>query len=367
MWLLLARPTGSARCWDATTKEHHRLLRSDAAAITRLPACDYANEDVADASARGELRPRVGSGRCGTTDVDMLVFLHNQKAGGTTVKGALIELCRACESWVCWFPDGPLASLRRWTEALVPSSLRGAGYIDRWFALPQHARNATRVLFGDRDQTIAACHFVDTRCVYAINVREPLSQMISHYNYFCVDGAEGQHKWSDAQRAQGYCDAGFERWSVGAIPLVPRLSGLRSFANRSVMQAACRVAVSNVLHPCMWAMLVDDFASLIGVFGRKLGAPWSAKLLGTLKAKNTNAGLHPRRRRHLGASQSLEDGKHLPRARRIQKAMLVPIRLAAMRERWARSAVLNTTFIIHEKVARASTKARWERRPLLTC
>lgn len=195
IWPLLLGST-AARCWNASAKQP--LPTAPGRCDIRLPACDadesgaaWDNKHERDTSAK---KQRDVDG-CEPSRVDHLVYVHNQKAGGTTFKDALIRLCHRCD-WVCWLPEVTWIPLRRWTEALVPHEVRSASYVEQWLALPQHARNATRVLLADRGRAMLACQRVDGRCVYATNVREPVSQMISHYNCklaqiecACVSGA----------------------------------------------------------------------------------------------------------------------------------------------------------------------------------
>lgn len=146
---------------DATDKlslwlsSHPRARGGDEPCIVRLPPRGGIN------ATGGRIRGgALEDPNCATARVDTLVYAHNQKAGGTSVKDALVKLCSRCR-WVCWFPQ--LSGLRRWTEALVPEDLKAASYVERWFALPQHARDATRVLFGDQGRAIAACEYVGGR------------------------------------------------------------------------------------------------------------------------------------------------------------------------------------------------------------
>lgn len=132
-----------------------RARGCDEPCITRLPWRGGVNATGGRRSGGAHEDPA-----CATEYVDTLVYAHNQKAGGTSVKASLVQLCSRCR-WVCWFPHIP--HLRRWTEALVPEELNAASYVERWFALPQHARDATRVLFGDQGRTISACKYVGGR------------------------------------------------------------------------------------------------------------------------------------------------------------------------------------------------------------
>lgn len=147
--------TRASRCWNASTKQ----AQAESACVTRLPSCD---KDAAEPTPSLELAS-AALVECTTDKVDTLIAIHNQKAGGSSVKNALIKLCRLCSTWICWFPDGPLADLRRWTDALAPARQAAASYVDRWFSLPQHARDATRVLFADQGRAIAACQHVAGR------------------------------------------------------------------------------------------------------------------------------------------------------------------------------------------------------------
>lgn len=207
---------------------------------------------------------------------------------------------------------------------------------------------------------------------------------------FCVAGAEGRHKWTVQHKAQGYCNAAFIRWSMSAMPIVTRLTGCTSLsaAGSTTQASACQVALQNVQHPCVWALLIDNFDNLVELFGSKLGSPWSQHLSGGLERINSN------HRRHLSSFKPPHADKffqssriirgvghaHARRelaamifrslngpAQKIQEADLAPSLVRAVRRTWSKSLIINTTFLIHETVARESTTLRWAKRPMLTC
>ena len=114
------------------------------------------------------------------------------------------------------------------------------------------------------------------RSAYLISLRDPLSRVISEYDFFAMKGnggPGGQVKWTEEMRVSGsWGDIGiveFLERGIGSANLaVTRLShgcGVESCASSQL-----EVAKKNLLHPCVRYLLLDDMSDGLN----RLGSQW---------------------------------------------------------------------------------------------
>mmetsp|Transcript_34405 Transcript_34405/g.78426 ORF Transcript_34405/g.78426 Transcript_34405/m.78426 type:complete len:228 (-) Transcript_34405:24-707(-) len=126
---------------------------------------------------------------------------------------------------------------------------------------------ASAVVVGD-NLWADMCSLLPMPCVYVTVVREPVSQLLSNYNYFCKEGAEGRHKWTPAQKAAGKCDTPLEEWKTTSA--VRRYAGV----TQPTWDDTLALAKRNLEHPCMWYLRTEQLSSDLSRLGGKLGEPW---------------------------------------------------------------------------------------------
>jgi hypothetical protein len=197
-----------------------------------------------------------------------LVFVHNNKAGGTTIKDLLSKLCRH-HRWDCIVD--PKDAGKEWPGSAVLRS----------------RAESLRVVVG----WLGLCERLPHPCIYLTTLREPLDHLMSSWHYFCLRGEEARHMWSDAQRAMGRCDTPLDEWF--GVPTVSRLiepfSAIGSADRAWSAAAQLAVARANLRSPCMWYLLTDRLTAGLAQLGDKLGSPWSGVFNANATAKNVHA------------------------------------------------------------------------------
>eukprot|EP01084_Bolivina_argentea_P187468 322912_1 len=108
----------------------------------------------------------------------VFVFIHLNKAGGTTMKGYLKQLSEQNKWPISW----------------------AAGSSYSYLSFPH-----SRLIIGG--YSFGSCDFVhNSKCVYFTVLRDPIQRAISAYNYNCAWGAEGPHKgWKAEWLENGTC------------------------------------------------------------------------------------------------------------------------------------------------------------------
>lgn len=192
-----------------------------------------------------------------------VVFAHNPKSGGTSLKLMTRSLCIEYD----WHCDEFMPS-RGWmrTTRQDPKT-RVVGTVDDWFNQSTLQKARTRIVLSAMpDIFIGVCQVLPRPCVYVscflsarfrssqaldppqvTTMRAPLDQLWSSYHYFCILGMEDRHMWTEDQKNKGVCDTPLRNWY---IPDVCR----KFLATPETPQDDLQPAVAALEHPCMWTL-----------------------------------------------------------------------------------------------------------------
>lgn len=203
-----------------------------------------------------------------TTGV-VVVFGHNQKAGGMTVRRTFTAMCLRAR----WVYDELIFGGRQWYryESSSPNG-RHVGGVKDWFEQTPDERMKIRAITMDW-QFFGMCSHLPRPCVYLTALREPLSQVQSSFHYFCTHGFENRSLWTDDQKRNGKCDTPIVDWppypQIVDTPFRLGSSWAETFQDHNIS-----AALATLHHPCFWAMDTADMADDLAVFGTKLGNEW---------------------------------------------------------------------------------------------
>ena len=113
----------------------------------------------------------------------------------------------------------------------------------------------TRLVWGNTGMGLCD-HFAGKPCVYLVTLRDPLSRALSDWHYFCVEGAERRKKWDAAWTARG-CPLSPLQW-FREMRTSPYFYASRLTLN---CDAGCgaHAAIRNLRHPCVRYLLTDRF------------------------------------------------------------------------------------------------------------
>lgn len=120
-----------------------------------------------------------------------LVFQHNHKAGGTSLKTAFEKtLCTANFSCVHFEGNrsvllpGRTASGKLLPRLSVPS--------DFLFTASEELRRRIRVIVVTDHLWTGLCSLLPRRCLYLTTMRSPMYQLISFWNFLCLQGRQNR-------------------------------------------------------------------------------------------------------------------------------------------------------------------------------
>lgn len=135
-----------------------------------------------------------------------LVFHHNHKAGGTSIKTAFERtLCKSPRSCI-WF------EANRSKLILGRGSPKDAVSPDYLFTASMEERMKLRVIVATDNLWTGVCSFLPRRCVYFTTMRSPLYQHISFWNFLCVAGKQNHSGWNATELRLGRCERSLTTW-----------------------------------------------------------------------------------------------------------------------------------------------------------
>lgn len=214
----------------------------------------------------------------------VFVFLHVNKAAGSTMKGILADVLywnqwdgAAYGSQTGWdfLPPSLLSSNASPAPPLAHSLSKSADFMysqcgqrfaslqqasefvqTKGFQLSQAQQCPLRAVWGNRAMGLCDL-FPNTPCTYLTVLRNPVTRALSDYEYFCVQGAENRHKWTPDMIQRGKCELSPVEWflAMRTSPyfLVERLT------RGCDAQCGVDAAIANLLHPCVRYLLVEKF------------------------------------------------------------------------------------------------------------
>mmetsp|Transcript_14798 Transcript_14798/g.40900 ORF Transcript_14798/g.40900 Transcript_14798/m.40900 type:complete len:348 (-) Transcript_14798:12-1055(-) len=287
---------------------------------TRVPVCtldpwvrphDYAEQRVRS------FEPYVATNRmppAGTSfdpKTTAVVFVHVSKSGGVTFRSLLEQVARR-RGW------GEVQVLRRRTWARV---------VRECLELASRAASplCNQVFYSSTD-ALGLCEFLNRPyCVYVTVLREPMSRLLSSYNYFCTLGSEGRKGWQSNWTSCGWNEAQWASVMTDFLTLqlgtshAPqhRISALESMAQcadcpmlatapkgasrRELLTAAKANFASGAVLPLFLDTLTRDVQELAG----RLGLPELAEEASRSKAENVHSHREVGIESSLGSSEAL--------------------------------------------------------------
>ena len=207
------------------------------------------------------------------------IILHNNKAGGSSLKSVIIDMCNDL-GWYC--EGGPFHNGHEFYNAALRDGPNSSAIVPRVVFTPGK--------IGDCEAILAPCFYLTT-------VREPISHLISEYHYFCTLGKENRHKWTAEEKLAGHCNRTIEEWPWNP-PILSRLGVVTSGFTQSRPSFdhspdEIYQAVWNLLSPCMWYMLLDDFDNGFKSIGKAIGPPWETIFDNGIPHKNNHSSNNP--------------------------------------------------------------------------
>ena len=258
------------------------------------------------ALTRDELRDKV-----------VFVFIHVNKAAGETIKNEILFPAMKANAW-----DGSgLGTYRGWRtlglppdpetktvgrDKAFPASGSAPGENDNLEDLTKARYKRTESVYmrcGSPSWTAAVdagkprpkcplrivwgalsmglCdHLPGRPCVYFIMLRDPVSRAVSDYNYFCVEGQEGRHKWTDDWRRKGECTVNIVQYYQMAI--TPRAFYVERLTRACDEGCGKDAALANLRHPCMRYLLLDRLQESLQLLGEAYGPAMAGAVQGYL-------------------------------------------------------------------------------------
>lgn len=250
----------------------------------------------------------------------LLVFIHVNKAGGSTVKRGLLFPALEQNSWdgaalgtfkgwqslgPPWAPEPAPPAARTATATATATAVARANsslasdageepmYVQcgRPVALPAGsgleglhttAGCALRSVWGGMSMGLCD-HFPGRPCVYLIVIRHPLKRAISNYNYVCIQGAEGRKKWTKAWKKTGECPLRMDEFMESGLAepdfLLWRLTrGCDGGCGREA-------ALANLAHPCLRFLLLEELDDGLRRLRQALGAPYHEAIAALLERR----------------------------------------------------------------------------------
>jgi len=231
----------------------------------------------------------------------LLVFIHVNKAGGTSVKREVIFPTLRRKKW-----DGAAFGTFHGWEALGEPWIVDKNSINnisdseenqkehREFAKEPlymkcgHSVNHIPITSTERERhcplravwgsmSLGLCdHFPGRPCVYLIVLRDPVQRAISSYNYVCIEGAEGRKKWLPEWKRKGECPLTMKEYFDHGIGETNFL--LWRLTRGCDSTCGIDIAVQNLKHPCMRFLILENLDDGLARLEDELGEAFSTTL-----------------------------------------------------------------------------------------
>lgn len=142
-----------------------------------------------------------------------IVFHHNHKAGGTSIKSAFqTTLCRRPKSCILFQRNTSTLLTRR--VLLKKERIKR----DFLFTASMEEKMKVRLIVADRFWT-GVCSFLPRPCLYFTTMRSPLYHHLSYWNFLCVGGQQNHMGWNATELRLGRCERPFIDWPISPTHL----------------------------------------------------------------------------------------------------------------------------------------------------
>ena len=205
------------------------------------------------------------------------VFIHVNKAGGTLLKEDVFKPAAIAHKW----DGGGYGTVEVHSlDANCRHSVENAGLAcGKIVPLTRcgpigGGKCPTRAVWGNL--ALDQCANRTQPCVQVIVLREPVSRLVSQYNYVCVDGREDRKKWLASWKAADKCPLSLEEFLLSPSLTTPslmvkRLVGIGGDPNS---ECALEQAKRNLIHPCVRFLLLDRLSDGL----KRLSTAWGTAM-----------------------------------------------------------------------------------------
>jgi hypothetical protein len=151
---------------------------------------------------------------------------------------------------------------------------------------PQGGRSCPlRLYWGS--QALGVCQLSPNKpCVLTIVLRDPISRMISQYNYVCASGAENRKKWPLKWRRNNYCPLTLLEFVDSSLTSKTALMDRLTYARDPTCQL--KIALKNLKHPCMRFLLLENLDDGLIRLAKDWGPVMETQIHRVLHAKPRN-------------------------------------------------------------------------------
>eukprot|EP00924_Labyrinthula_sp_SR-Ha-C_P013987 snap_masked-scaffold_5-processed-gene-19.36-mRNA-1 protein AED:1.00 eAED:1.00 QI:0/-1/0/0/-1/1/1/0/393 len=230
---------------------------------------------------------------------NLIVFIHINKAGGTTVKKELIQKAveRRKVDGAGFGTYSGFSLLYEYLESRKNIPNRMLSHHDHHVEDPKYYSCGSEIkrendnldtrfppeescelnyLWGGL--SLGLCDvFKWTPCSYFTVLRDPIARAISSYNYVCIQGSENKKKWKQEWKDMEYCPLTilefFEQGFGNPNLMTTRLSkGVIDFKNSFYSsrsnEVMYKVAESNLFSPCLRYLLLEDLENGLNILSQ---------------------------------------------------------------------------------------------------
>lgn len=247
----------------------------------------------------------------------VFVFIHINKAGGTTIKRDLLQRVSMRYGW-----DGAaFGSFRTWKllSKFKKQNLIGNREIEyiakesdleesRYLSCGKAVKDSKALDYLNKAHCpfrlacgalgLGLCDIFKAKsCMYLTVLRNPLDRLISSYNYVCVQGAENQKKWPKAWKREDYCPLNITEFFGIEVDrskavfianpnlMVERLSKGCTFTN-DCADKAVKIAKENLDNKCVRYLILEKFEDGLKKLKRNFGSVFDLEINELLKTKD---------------------------------------------------------------------------------
>ncbi|CAJ1327930.1 unnamed protein product [Effrenium voratum] len=205
-----------------------------------------------------------------------LVFMHNHKAGGSTMKEAINMLCKAPE--LCILFSGNQS--KEW-----PSQKPLGDFL---FTGSEAERRRVRAVIAVDPGWVGLCGLLPRPCVYLTTLRDPFYQLLSLWHFACLQGAQKRAAWNATERQLGRCERPITQFYLQDLAVRYGGPSARGMARAKQVE----LALQNLEHPCVWVVHTQQLQrQLLDL--KERWAPHFARLLDRARRRPGNANPHP--------------------------------------------------------------------------
>eukprot|EP00913_Durusdinium_trenchii_P025414 g23859.t1 len=224
-----------------------------------------------------------------------IVFHHNHKAGGTSIKSAFqTTLCRRPKSCILFQRNTSTLLTRR--VLLKKERIKR----DFLFTASMEEKMKVRLIVADRFWT-GVCSFLPRPCLYFTTMRSPLYHHLSYWNFLCVGGQQNHMGWNATELRLGRCERPFIDWPISPTHLKMAGNSGGKHSHRMDPQALLAETVEhaktklrlNLGHACTWHLQAHSLQAGLVLLKKKLDPHFRETLSMAVNMSPANAHPHP--------------------------------------------------------------------------